>query len=375
MAKFNLKKCQVRPWHEFIVFPRQSGIYRDFPHWVEPLISEEKKLLNPSVYPFHRNAEVRLYLLYENNKPVARVAAIVNYNHNKFHGEKTGFFGFFESINSPEATKYILDSASEFLKERGMERIRGPMNFSTNDTCGMLIDGFDLPPAIMMPYNPPYYISLMEQNGFARAKDLYAYFADKNIEEKIPRLERLAGRVLSNPDIKIRKLDIRNIYNEIKAIKDIYNNAWDKNWGFVPMTNEEFEYMASDMKKMIDPDLALIAEIGGRPAGFSLALPDYNQIIKKCNGRLFPFGIFHFIFGTSKINALRLLTMGVKHEHQKRGLDVIFYLNTIKNGFARGIFQGEFSWILENNLMMNRIMETLGARLYKKYRIYEKDLR
>ncbi|MEW6026411.1 MAG: N-acetyltransferase [Planctomycetota bacterium] len=374
MANFVLKQSPCRPWHEFIMFPWTSRVYKDYPNWVPPLISEDKKLFNPSIYPFHQNAEVNLFLLYDNNKPVARVAAIINHNHNRFHNEKTGFFGFFECADSPEAAQYILDAAAKFCRERGMERIRGPMNFSTNDTCGLLIEGFDSPPVIMMPYNPPYYINLLEKSEFAKAKDLYAYFADKSIEEKVPRLERLAGRVLADPAVKMRKLNIRNIRDEIRIIKDIYNNAWSRNWGFVPMTDAEFEYMAADMKKMVDPDLALVAEIGGNPAGFSLALPDYNVIIKKCNGRLLPFGIFHFIFGKSRINTLRLLTMGVKREHQKRGLDVLFYLHTIKNGFAKGIFSGEFSWILEDNVMMNRIMETLGARVYKKYRIYEKSL-
>lgn len=369
-----LKQSPCRPWTEFIMFPWASKIYKDYPHWVPPLISEDKKLLNPAVYPFHQNAEVSLFLLYDSGRPVARVAAIINHNHNKFHEEKTGFFGFFECINSLEAAKYILDAASRFCKEKGMERIRGPMNFSTNDTCGLLIEGFDSSPLIMMTYNPPYYIDLMADSGLAKAKDLYAYFADRSIEEKVPRLERLAGRVLADPAIKVRKLDVKNIMAEIKAIKDIYNNAWSKNWGFVPMTDAEFEYMAADMKKLVDPDLALVAEIDGTPAGFSLALPDYNVIIKKCNGRLLPFGVFHFIFGKSKIDTLRLLTMGVKREYQKRGLDVLFYLHTIKNGFAKGIFQGEFSWILEDNLMMNRIMDTLGAKVYKKYRIYEKLL-
>jgi len=371
---FLLKQSPCKPWNEFIMFLWTSGIYKDFPHWVPPLISEDKKLLNPAVYPFHQNAEVNLFILYDSGRPAARVAAIINHNHNKFHNEKTGFFGFFECVNSPEAARYILDAAARFCKEKGMERLRGPMNFSTNDTCGLLVEGFDSPPLIMMPYNPPYYIDLLEKSGFVKAKDLYAYFADKSIESKVPHLERLAGRVLADPAIKVRKLDVKHILAEIRMIKDIYNNAWSKNWGFVPMTDEEFEYMASDMKKLVDPDLALVAEIDGQPAGFSLALPDYNRIIKKCNGRLWPFGIFHFIFGKSKIDTLRLLTMGVKREYQKRGLDVLFYLQTIKNGFAKGIYQGEFSWILEDNLMMNRIMTTLGAKVYKKYRIYEKPI-
>lgn len=374
VTNFLLKQTDCKPWNKFIMFPWASEIYTDFPHWVPPLISEDKKLFNPAVYPFHKNAEVTLFLLYQNNKPVARVAAIINHNHNKFHNEKTGFFGFFESINSPEASQYILKAASQFCKDRGMERIRGPMNFSTNDVCGFLMEGFDSPPLIMMPYNPPYYIELMEKCGFAKAKDLYAYFAGPDIKEQLPRLERLARRVMNSGNVVIRNLSFKNISHDIKVIKHIYNNAWSKNWGFIPMTDGEFDYMASDMKKIVDPDLALIAEIDGQPAGFSLALPDYNRIIKKCNGRLFPLGFLHFLFGKSDINTVRLLTMGVVHQYRQKGLDVVFYLESIKRTFAKGYKGGELSWILEDNIMMNRILESIGAQVYKKYRIYEKPI-
>ena len=371
---FILRQSPCKPWREFIMFPWKSMIYQNNPHWVPPLISEDKKLFNPAVYPFHKNAEVTLFLLYQNNKPVARVAAIINHNHNKFHSEKTGFFGFFESINSPEAAQYILDAASQFCKEKGMERIRGPMNFSTNDICGFLLDGFDSSPSIMMPYNPPYYINLMEKSGFAKAKDLYAYFAGPDIKKQIPRMERLARRVMNSGNVVIRNLNFKNIVSDIKVIKHIYNNAWSKNWGFVPMTDEEFDYMASDMKKIVDPELALIAEIDGQPAGFSLALPDYNRVIKKCNGRIFPFGFLHFLFGKSNIDTVRLLTMGVVHQYRQKGLDVVFYLESIKRTFSKGYQGGELSWILEDNIMMNRILESIGAKVYKKYRIYERPI-
>jgi hypothetical protein len=374
VSNFFLKQSSCKPWNEFILFPWKSGIYKNAPYWIPPLISEDKKLFNPAVYPFHKNAEVKLFLLYDNGKPVSRVAAIINHNHNKFHNEKVGFFGFFESINSPEAAQYILDAATQFCKEKGMECIRGPMNFSTNDTCGLLIEGFDSSPLIMMPYNPPYYIDLLEKSGFAKAKDLYAYFADHNIKEQLPRMERLAQRVTKSGDVVIRNINFKNITSDIKVIKHIYNNAWSKNWGFVPMTDEEFDYMASDMKKVVDPDLALIAEIDGQPAGFSLALPDYNQIIKKCNGRLFPFGFLHFLFGKSAIKTVRLLTIGVVHQYRQKGLDVIFYMESIKRTFNKGYRGGELSWILEDNIMMNRILESIGAKVYKRYRIYERSI-
>jgi hypothetical protein len=371
---FTIKQTPSKAWNEFILFPWLSQIYKNNSCWVPPLISEDKKLLNPSIHPFHKYADVTLFMLYQNNKPVGRIAAIINYNHNKFHDEKTGFFGFFESINSSEVVRCLIDAASDYLKAKGMKVIRGPMNFSTNDTCGLLIEGFDSPPVFMMTYNPPYYSALLESAGLKKVKDLYAYCADQSIGEHLPRLERLSQKVLSDRSIKIRFLDKKNIFRDISIIKEVYNNAWSKNWGFVPMTEDEFDYLANDMGKIVDTDFVLIAEIDGKPAGFSMALPDYNQIIKKVNGRLLPFGIFHFIFGKSKIKTLRLLTMGVVHQYQKRGLDIVFYLETIKNGFKKGYQKAELSWILEDNIMMNRIMDSLGAKLYKKYRIYEKPI-
>ena len=371
---FTLKQIPSKVWNEFILFPWSSQIYKNDPYWVPSLISEDKKLFNPSIHPFHKYAEITLFLLYQNKKPVGRIAAIINHSHNKFHNEKVGFFGFFESINSPKAAQYLIDTVSKHLKAKGMEVIRGPMNFSTNDTCGLLIEGFDSSPLFMMTYNPPYYTELLESAGLHKAKDLYAYYADRSIAEQLPRLERLSQKVLSDKSVRIRCLDMKNIVRDIGIIKEVYNNAWSKNWGFVPMTEEEFDYLANDMRKIVDPDFVLIAEIDGTPAGFSMALPDYNQIIKKCNGRLFPFGIFHFLFGKSKIKTMRILTMGVVHQYQKRGLDIVFYLETIKRGFKKGYQKAELSWILEDNIMMNRILNSLGAKVYKKYRIFEKSI-
>ncbi|MDI6788980.1 MAG: N-acetyltransferase [Planctomycetota bacterium] len=372
-----LKQTPVKVWSDFIRFPWRAQIYKDNPYWVPPLISEEKKLFNPILHPFYRNAQMQLFIAYQggggNKTPVGRIAAIINHNHNKFHNEKTGFFGFFESVNSPDVANYLLSAASDYLKEKGMEILRGPMSPSTNETCGLLIEGFDLSPAFMMPYNPPYYINLLESCGLKKAKDLYAYYLDtKIVSEKLPRLERIAQNTLSDNKVVIRRFDMRNIRRDISIIKEIYNNAWSKNWGFVPMTDEEFDYLSKEMVRIIDPDFVLIAEVEGKPAGFSMALPDYNQIFKKLNGRLFPFGIFYFLFGKSRIKTLRLLTMGVIPQYQKRGLDVVFYLETIKRGIAKGYQGGELSWVLEDNVMMNRVLNTLGARVYKKYRIYEK---
>lgn len=363
----------VQPWKDFILMPWRAGIYKNDPNWVPQLISEDKKLLSPEIHPFHKHAQVQLFIASENNRPLGRIAAVVNQAHNEFHQEKCGFFGFFECVNSKEAAHQLLDEARKYLKAKGMELMRGPASFSTNETCGLLVEGIDSPPVIMMPYNPPYYIELLTSYGLAKAKDLLAYelATSAMITE---RLERIARRIQANTQITVRKADMKNIFKEAKLIKEVYNHAWSKNWGFVPMTDAEFDYMARDMKQIVDADFLLIAEADGRPIGFSLALPDLNFALRHVNGRLFPLGIFKLLWYARRIKTLRVLTMGIIHEYQKRGIDVIFYLETLKNGIKKGFTGGELSWILEDNEMMNRSLEAIGAKVYKRYRFYEMNI-
>jgi hypothetical protein len=354
---------------DFIRLPWK--IYQNTASWVPPLISEEKKLFNPEVHPFYQHAELEFFLVRDSRgQPVGRVAAIINHNHNQFHKERIGFFGFFESINSPEVAHQLLDRVRAYLKSKGMEQMRGPMSFSTNEQCGLLVEGFDHPPVLMMPYNPPYYPALLESYGLSKIKDLYAYELDSSVS--IPeKFRRVAERVKAKAGFTFRHLDLKRFGHEIEVIKQIYNDAWSNNWGFVPMTDAEFTYLAHSLKKIIDPDLVIIAEVEGKPAGFSLALPDYNMALKHLNGRLLPFGIFKLLWYSRNIRTLRLITLGLARKYQKRGIDVIFYLETIKQALAKGYARGELSWVLEDNDLMNRAILALGARLYKKYRIYE----
>ncbi|MCK4908795.1 MAG: N-acetyltransferase [Planctomycetes bacterium] len=368
----NLKIIEVKNRQakkDFITLPWH--IYQDNPYWVPPIISEEWKFLDPKVNPFFKHSEVVLFLAYnETNQPVGRIAAIINRNHIKFHQEQIGFFGLFESINSPEVARLLLETARNYLKSKGMSAMRGPMNFSVNDTCGLLIEGFDDPPTFLMPYNLTYYPDLLTTNGLSKIKDLYAYLFIPAVEWP-KKISRIAQRIRSRKDIVIRSADIKNMDREVKIIQKIYNQAWQGNWGAIPMTNEEIKHMASELKHLLIPELLLIAEVNGQPVGFSLTLPDYNQAIKKINGRLWPFGIFRLLAARRKINKGRMLTMGIAKEYQRRGIDVIFYIETTKNALKLGYQEAELSWVLEDNNLMNRTIQLLGARLYKKYRIYE----
>ena len=356
---------------DFIKLP--WAIYGDDSHWIPPLIQERKDYLNPQKNPFYQHAEVQLFLAFQGGKPVGRIAALINHNHNSFHKEKTGFFGFWEVQPQYSIAQELLEQARSWLKGKGMERMRGPMNFSTNDECGLLIDGFGLSPMIMMPYNPPYYREFLEKFGLRKAKDLYAYLMDHS-QQPPERMRKVAKRVQKKEGLQIRQVNLKRFAEEVQLIKQIYNQAWSKNWGFVPMTDEEFDHLANDLRRLVVPELVLIAEVNGEPAGFSMALPDYNQALKKVNGRLFPLGLFKLLWWAKKIDAIRVLTMGVVHKYQRRGIDLIFYLETFDRGVEKGYKRGELSWILEDNLLMNRALEDLGAKVYKKYRIYEVDL-
>ncbi|MFA5794749.1 MAG: N-acetyltransferase [Candidatus Brocadiia bacterium] len=372
----SVKQLPCHPWHDFIYLPWTARLYKDNLNWVPNLISEDKKLLTPNIHPFHRHGQVQLFVAYSDEmKPLGRIAAIINEAHNKLYNDQAGFFGLFECINDKAVAQELFTAAAGYLKNKGMKIMRGPMNFSTNETCGLLVEGFDSPPMFMMTYNPSYYMRLFDDTGLIKSKDLFAWYVDDTLV--IPnKMIRVAERVKSHLRITVRRANMKHLDTEIKIIQEVYNKAWSNNWGFVPMTDEEFEYMAKDMKKIVDPSLLLIAEVQSKPAGFSLALPNFNMALKHINGRLFPFGIFKLLWHIyiKKFNNVRVITMGIIPEYQKRGIDVLFYLETIKNGMARGYKAAELSWILENNVLMNRTIESLGARLYKKYRLYDKAL-
>ncbi len=374
MQSKELKVTQVkskRDLMEFIKFPWQ--IYKNDPHWVPPLIVERKEFLDRRKNPFFKHAEVVLYLAKRNGQTLGRIAGIVNHNHVEFHQEKAGFFGFFECVKDFEVTKIMLDMVRGWLKSKGMEIMRGPANFSSNEEWGFLAEGFDSRPVIMMGYNPPYYLNFMESYGMVKAKDLYAHFIDESLPTP-ERVVRMAENIKKRENIKIRNINMKEFRNEVERVKQIYNSAWSKNWGFIPMTDEEFDHLAKNLKQIVDPHMVFIAEVDNKPAGFSLALPDFNQVLARLNGKLLPFGIFRLLWHTkirNKIDGLRIITMGVVPEFQKRGIDTVFYVETYNVGVKRGYTWAEMSWVLEDNTLMNRALKLLGAKLYKKYRIYE----
>lgn len=356
---------------DFVKLPWQ--IYKGKDNWVPPLIGERMKYLSKKKNPLFEHAEVKLFIVKHGRYKKGRIAALVDENFIDFHDEKTGFFGFFESVNDTKVSRLLFDKAMEWLKSQGMNKALGPMDLTTNNECGLLIEGFDDPPAVMMPYNPEYYIDLYKDYGLKKAKDLYAYLIDN--PEMPEKLERVVNRMQERKNFSIRTLDMSKFDQEVQKIKRIYNKAWEKNWGFVPMTDAEFEFLADSLEQIVDEDLAFVAEVDGEPAGFSLALPDINQALSHMNGKLFPFGIFKFLWYKRKIDRLRVIIMGVIEEHRKSGIDLAFYYNTFKTGREKGYASGELSWVLEDNKQMNKIAEDLNGEVYKIYRIYKYNLK
>jgi len=360
-----------REMREFIRLPLL--LYRGNACFVPPLLAERRAFFSPK-NPLFAFIEVAYFLARDDRGALlGRVTAHINRRHNEFHGERTGFFGFFECVQRLDVAQALMRTAEEWLRTRGMTLIRGPFNFSTNEECGFLAEGYDSPPAFMMPYNPPWYLDFMLQMGYTRAKDLLAFEYVK--QNGIPEfLLRVCPRVRDKTGVNVRPLDMRHFNEEVEACFAVYNTAWEKNWGFVPVTREEFHYAAKGLRQIIDPSLALIAEKDGKPVAFSLALPDYNEVLRKMNGRLFPFGFFHFLLGRRKIRRVRVLLLGVVAEYRNRGIDLLLYHDTFKNGLARGYTSCEMSWILEDNHLMIRALEHIGARRHKVYRVFEKAL-
>ncbi|RME24953.1 MAG: N-acetyltransferase [Candidatus Zixiibacteriota bacterium] len=358
----------------FIRFPMR--LYRDDPNYVAPLLVERKEFFDPDKNPFFRSARVKYFLAERDGQVVGRVATCINYLHNNYHQEKTGFFGFLDTIDEQEVASMLLKVAMITLKKEGMERMRGPMNFSTNHECGFLVEGFDSPPVVMMTYNKPYQVKLAEAFGLKKVMDLLAFQLTKEVGIP-PRIRKVVEKLRQRSGISIRSINMSDFDREIDRVHQVYNEAWAYNWGFVPMDKEEFVHMAAQMKQIIDPALVLIAEDGDRPVGFSLALPDINQALIHLNGRLFPFGLLKLLWHTkirSKIDTVRLVTFGVVPDHQKRGIDSMLYFETFERGLKRGYTRAELSWILETNELMIEGVRNMGAREYKRYRILEMPL-
>ena len=362
-----------RAFKDFINLP--WALYRGDPYWVPPLKKDVSGLLSTK-HPFYRNAQRKIFVCYKNELPAGRIVGILNNTHNEFHNEKTGFFGFFESIPDQEVASALFAEAERYLIESDMEVSRGPVNPSMNEECGLLIDNFMSPPFIMMTYNPPYYSELIEGAGYGKAKDLFAYYF--NVGQRLPdRLARIAKKIEKREKgLTVRCLDMKNFDHDLGIVKTIYNEAWEKNWGFFPMTDDEINYMAKNLKHIVDPERVAFAFIDGEPAGFAMALPDYNQVLRILNGRLITLRLIKALKAAKEITTSRIMILGTREKFRKRGIESLIYALLWQKGIDRGDKYGEFSWTLENNTLVNETaMKIFGATQYKTYRLYDRKLR
>jgi GNAT superfamily N-acetyltransferase len=356
----------------FIAFPYDH--YRNDPLWVPQLRRDVATLLSPAKNPFFQHAEAQYWTAQRSDgRTVGRIAAIKNDLHNKEHNDRVGFYGFFESIDDQTVANALFDTAAAWLRTRGFDTMRGPMSPSINDECGLLIENNGTPPSLMMAYNLPYYRALHERYGFTKAKDLLAY--DGGYAQAAPeRFLRIGQRALKRSGVTLRTLDKKRFDTEVELVKKLYNDAWEKNWGFVPLTEAEIDHLAKQLKPIVVPDLVIFAERAGAVVGFAVGLPDFNlALLHNRSGRMFP-GILKILWHARKIHRARVLLLGVIPEFRGRAIDAILYHRVWENSVKHGMPSGEAGWILEDNELIKKAATELGFRVSKTYRIYDKSL-
>ncbi len=363
-----------RAKEEFIRFPWQ--VYPKDSPWCPPLFMDRRDFLNPKKNPFFSEAEVQLFVARRGGELVGRVSACEDRAGNRFHGTKQVNFGFFECVDDEEVAAALLSQVEEWGRARGLTEMQGPMSFNTNHEVGLLVDGFEHPPSIQMTYNLPYYQGLLEKFGLEKRKDLYSWWMDVHGDPNdLPRVEKIAERVRAKSGLTFRTVNMKKWDEEVDRVLAIYNDAWDHNWGFTPFTEAEFRHTAKDLKMVVRPELAMVAEDGDVPVAFSLTIVNANQALRHANGRLFPFGLFQLLWNLPKVDTLRLIALGIRHGYRKRGIDSVFYLDSLRNARASGKFRaGEIGWTLEDNDLINRAIEMMGGRRIATYRVYGKGL-
>ncbi|MBN2411237.1 GNAT family N-acetyltransferase [candidate division KSB1 bacterium] len=354
---------------KFVKFPFE--IYKNDPYWVPPLIGDQKKFLDKKKGVFFEFGDAEYFLALNNGQVVGRLSAHISTQYEKYHDSQTGFFGFFECIKNQQVANALFSEASKWLKAKQKSRIIGPISFTLYDECAMLYDGFDSIPVVLLSYNLPYYNDLVAGAGFQKAIDWYAFLVSRDLEIR-PSFYRIRDRVLKQNGLRIENVDLKRLDEAIKHVGKIFNSAWMENWGHVPLTDGQLKYMAGELKFVAVPELSYLAFLDDECIGFSLTLKDANPALQKANGRLLPFGIFKILKEMKNIKKLRTIAMGVLKEYRNKGLDILFYLNTIENGRKMGFTESECSIIVETNSRMIGALEDLNADRYKTYRLYEK---
>lgn len=348
-------------------------LYHGDPHFIMPLRHERMKFLDPRNNKSLKHFEIKALLAFKENRLVGRITAHIDHAYNRYHGtDETGWFGFFECIDDRKTAHALFTESSNWLRSKGCTKMIGPMNFSTNHQCGLLVENFERPPVIEMTYNPPYYEELLTSFGMGKAKDLFAWTIDVSAgleDEKVARIAKIADRVRQRNDVSIRHADLSKFDEEVETLFTSYNRSWQKNWGFVPVGEDEFTRIAADLKPILRKELILFVEINAKPVGFSVTLPDINQVLPK-NGRLFPFAWVKILTHMKKIDFARLMVLGVEPEYRKRGLETLLFIETMLATKRLGMRGGEIGWTLEDNDLVNNAIRNMNGKLDRKYRLF-----
>ena len=365
-----IREVTPKQLREFVNFP--FVLYKQDPYWVGELKMDTLALLRED-NAFWKHGVRKLFMAYQNGKAVGRICALINYRHNQYHHENIGFFGFFDCINDVQVSTALFQAAQDWLRSQGVSAMRGPANPSSNHPYGLLVEGFDSMPAIMMPYNYPYYADLIERAGFSKAKDLLAFHRTED-DQFSPRFLKVCERCERKGGITLRRLDLKNLAKEAEIIRDIYNKAWAENWGFVPLDKEEMADIVGELKSIVRVEGTCILEENGVPAGFYICIPNMNHVLKILRGSLYhPWRLIKAVRVWKKIKDARLIMLGVLPEFRKRGIDLILIKHIVTHGVAIW-HEAELSWVLEDNAGMLRGIEECGCHFSKRYRVYQKEL-
>jgi hypothetical protein len=367
-SRRDLKRFVKAPFH----------LHRGHPQWVPPLIYERMQFLDRGRNPWFEHGEAEYFIALRDGEPVGRITAQIDREWDEVQGGKDGMFGFFETVEDREVAAALLGAAEDWIGERGRNRLLGPMDFTTNDEVGILIEGFELRPMILQNWHPPFYKDLLEELGYGKAMDLLMWYLElgelKEGDQFAPEIHAAAEKALRDEGIAIRNFDKGSLGEEMRRFSEVYNEAWADNWGFVPATDAEIEFHAKLLKQVLDEDWGFIAEKGDETVGVAFTLPDINQAIAKTKGRLLPFGWLKFLLAKRKIDRVRVFALGVKNEYRHSGVAAGLYLKHLEAASPDGVPAGETGWILETNGPMNRAMEGMGGKVVKRYRIYERAL-
>jgi hypothetical protein len=365
-----------RDWSAFLRLPWK--IFKNDHYWVPPLLADQKKNLDRKKNPFFKHAYYKAWIVTYDGETAGRILAFVDKAYCDLYKEDAGFIGYFESINDQSVADLLFTTALHWLKANGMRKVYGPMNFSIANECGVLMSGYNYSPVIQMNHTPPYYIDLFANAGFTKAHDLYAYLMTEEMVRKndtmMAKLKRISEHTLQKEHITIRTVNMKDYDNELQRVNGLFNDFMKNTWGFVPSTLEEVAFSGESLKTFADPEMIFFAEVNKQVVGCSLAIPDINEVLKRMNGDLYPWGIFKFLWYKRKVRSIRLLLLGVTEPYRNKGLDIIFYYYTISRGMARGYNKCESSWVSEDNTVLNSIMDKIGSEKYKTYRMFGKEI-